>query len=410
MTQTAAAWQLRLKPRAWQHHALKKWAVQSRGVVSVVTGAGKTAFAEMCMLSFLHQHPDARFLILVPGAALLDQWYVSLQEDLAVAPGEIAIYSGQGRPSAPSRVNLMVINTGRDWAAKIASSGTNCLIVDECHRAGSPVNRLALRGDYAGALGMSATPVRDYDTWFEEFVSPALGPVIFEYDYRTARADGVVVPFDLVNVKVDLLDTERRDYDKLSQLVARYLRQHAELKTEDPRLKRLLLQRAAVSAKAAMRVPVTVKLIERHRSARTIVFHERIDAANAILRLLHERGVTAAVYHTRIGESVRRENLRLFRRGLFECLVTCRALDEGTNVPETSVAIIASSTSSTRQRIQRLGRVLRPAPGKHEALIYTLYATETEESRLRTEATKMEDVSMVQWLQGRVPSHGKDSN
>ena len=206
------------------------------------------------------------------------------------------------------------------------------------------------------------------------------------------------------------LDTERRDYDKLSQLVARHLRQHPEIKTEDDRLKRLLLQRAAVSAKAAMRVPVTVKLVERHTGARTIVFHERIDAANAILRLLHERGVSAAVYHTRIGESVRRENLRLFRRGLFECLVTCRALDEGTNVPETSVAIIASSTSSTRQRIQRLGRVLRPARGKQEALIYTLYATETEESRLRTEATKMEDVSKVQWLQGRVPVHGKDSN
>jgi superfamily II DNA or RNA helicase len=410
VTQTAAAWQLRLEPRAWQHHALKKWAAQSRGVVSVVTGAGKTAFAEMCMLSFLHQHSDGRFLILVPGAALLDQWYVSLQEDLGVAPGEIAVYSGQGRPSAPSRVNLMVINTGRDWAAKIASSGTNCLIVDECHRAGSPVNRLALRGHYAGALGMSATPVRDYDTWFEEFVAPALGPVIFEYDYRTARADGVVVPFDLVNVRVEMLQSERRDYDRLSQMVARHLRKNPGKTTDDDRLKRLLLQRAAVSAKAAMRVPVAVKLVERHKGTRTIVFHERIDAANAILGLLHERGVSAAVYHTRIGESVRRENLRLFRRGLFECLVTCRALDEGTNVPETSVAIIASSTSSTRQRIQRLGRVLRPARGKHEALVYTLYATTTEESRLRTEAAKMEEVSRVQWLQGRVPGHGEDSN
>jgi superfamily II DNA or RNA helicase len=410
VAQTAPAWQLRLEPRAWQLHALKRWDAQYRGVVSVVTGAGKTAFAEMCMLSFLHRQPDARFLILVPGVALVDQWYVALHEDLGVAASEIGVYSGHVKSRTPSRVNLMVLNTGREWAPRIASSGTTALIVDECHRAGSPVNRLALRGRYAGALGMSATPVRDYDSWFEEFVSPVLGPVIFEYDYRTARADGVVVPFELVNVRVDLLKAERRDYDKLSQLVARLLRHNPAITMEDDRLKRLLLQRASVSAKAAMRVPVAVKLVERHRGVRTIVFHERIDAANAILRLLHERGVSAAVYHTRIGESVRRENLRLFRRGLFECLVTCRALDEGTNVPETSVAIIASSTRSTRQRIQRLGRVLRPARGKEDALIYTLYATDAEETRLKSEATRMEDVSKVQWLQGRVPDHGKDSN
>lgn len=76
-----------------------------------------------------------------------------------------------------------------------------------------------------------------------------------------------------------------------------------------------------------------------------------------------------------IPTELRRDNLRLYRRGVFDTLVTCRALDEGTNVPETSVAIIAASTASIRQRIQRLGRVLRRAPGKEKATVsipYTL--------------------------------------
>jgi hypothetical protein len=60
-----------------------------------------------------------------------------------------------------------------------------------------------------------------------------------------------------------------------------------------------------------------------------------------------------------------------------------RALDEGFNVPETEVGIIATSTATPRQRIQRLGRVLRPTEGKNGATVYTLVATEPEIQRLR---------------------------
>ena len=89
--------------------------------------------------------------------------------------------------------------------------------------------------------------------------------------------------------------------------------------------------------------------------------------------------------------------MRLFRRGAFSVLVSCRALDEGVNVPETEIGIIASSTSSTRQRVQRLGRVLRPAPRKESATVYTLYATDIEERRLQDEADKLEAAKEVRW-------------
>jgi superfamily II DNA or RNA helicase len=78
--------------------------------------------------------------------------------------------------------------------------------------------------------------------------------------------------------------------------------------------------------------------------------------------------------------------------------VTCRALDEGFNVPEARVAIIASSTASPRQRIQRLGRILRPARGKQRALVYTIYATDQEEQRLAREAETMDEIANLKWL------------
>ena len=70
------------------------------------------------------------------------------------------------------------------------------------------------------------------------------------------------------------------------------------------------------------------------------------------------------------------------------------------NVPETAVAVIASSTASQRQRIQRLGRVLRPSRGKDKAVIYTLFATEQEQKRLTTEAARLEGVASVFWATG----------
>ncbi|MBO0800202.1 MAG: hypothetical protein J2P31_15385, partial [Blastocatellia bacterium] len=144
--------------------------------------------------------------------------------------------------------------------------------------------------------------------------------------------------------------------------------------------------------------PTAVHLAERHRGARQLVFHESIESAEAILSLLKARGHSATIYHSRLGPHMRRENLRLFRRGVFDTLVTCRALDEGVNIPEVQVAIIAAATASDRQRIQRLGRVLRPSPGKPRAQVYTIFATDAEERRLREESSRLDGVAEVNWL------------
>ena len=151
-----------------------------------------------------------------------------------------------------------------------------------------------------------------------------------------------------------------------------------------------------------MRVPWAVKLALSHRDERVIVFHERVASLGRISDLLSEHGQNSVSYHSNLSESHRRDNLRLFRRGMVNILVTCRALDEGANVPEANVAIVAHSTSSTRQRIQRLGRVLRPASGKDRATVYTLYAGKEQQQRLAEEAADLEGVADVVWKRGTV--------
>jgi superfamily II DNA or RNA helicase len=352
------------------------------------------------------QKPDTRFLILVPSLALLDQWVVALREELGLPSEEIGVLGGGEKPSESAKVVVAVINSGRSFSQSFSAVHPTALIVDECHRAGSEKNAEALAGTFIATLGLSATPEREYDDGFEKYIVPALGEIIYRYSYVDAAHDGVISQFGLVNIKVPLLPAEQEAYDEISAKISRVRYLANRDADAEFTLRRLLQKRAADISKITWRVPASVKLIDQNRHQRAIVFHERVSDAEKIFRLLKERGHNAVIYHSGVEPVVRRENLRLFRTGVHDVLVCCRALDEGMNVPETTVAVVASSTASLRQRIQRLGRILRPAPGKEHAIVYTLYATADEENRLRTEANRLGDVSRVRWQRLKVPENG----
>ena len=69
----------------------------------------------------------------------------------------------------------------------------------------------------------------------------------------------------------------------------------------------------------------------------------------------------------------RLENISGYRKGDINILVSCRALDEGFDVPDSNIGIIVAGTSSVRQWIQRMGRILRKTPGKEFSKIYVIF-------------------------------------
>jgi superfamily II DNA or RNA helicase len=386
-----------LVPRRWQEEALTAWDVSRRGVVSVVTGAGKTAFALFAYQRAAETVPDLRLVVVVPTLALLDQWAVVLEMEAGFAKEEVALYSGESRSSRPGRANVIVINTARTSTDLFRDEVPTMLVVDECHRAGSPENARALGIPATMTLGLSATPVREFDDGFSRYVEPALGPIIYEYDYSAARADGVISPFDLHNFHFELSPQETERYDALSQRVARRLAVN-DGDMEDPVVKQILLQRAGVSVSSPRRTAAAAAVVDRFPKP-MLIFHERVASAEAIAHLLDKTGHRVATYHSKLGSSLRRRNLELFKLGEIDVLVTCRALDEGLNVPAANAAVVAASTRSTRQRIQRLGRVLRQSPGKRFASVATLYATDAERNFLEHEAARLADVTAVKWYE-----------
>jgi superfamily II DNA or RNA helicase len=375
--------------REWQNEALLAWeAAGHQGIVEVVTGAGKTIFALSCIRKL---EPDTS-LIIVPTIALLDQWWAQVAAYFDLALDEVHVLTGN-RQVRVGTVNLAVLNT----ASKI-NLGRRIrpcfLIADECHKAASAQYRSALDVPKIAALGLSATPERPYDDWLNDILVPALGPVIYQYTYREALRDGIIVPFRLRNIVFDLEDDRQQEYDKLTKGIARSIDRYG---TDAQETIALYLRRTRVVNLSLNRVRLAIRLVSLHKSQQILVFHEDIEACNLIQQVLTENGLAAGVYHSQMSLRERAGVLAAYRRGALRILVTCRALDEGFDVPETEIGIIAASTATRRQRIQRMGRVLRPADGKAGATVYTLVATIPEVARLQEEEAELEGVADVVW-------------
>jgi superfamily II DNA or RNA helicase len=354
----------------------------------VVTGGGKTVFALSCID---HIRPIAT-LIIVPTSALLEQWWEEAASYFDLDLDEINIVTGSLRFRLGA-INIAVLNTAAKLAEKI--QGHKCfLIVDECHKAASEHFRSALQINTFASLGLSATPERPYDEGLQEILIPALGPVIFTYDYADALRDGVIIPFELKNIVFELEEDRQTEYDKLSKAIARSISRNGP---ESDETIALFLKRARVLNLSLNRIRLALKLVAANRGKRTLIFHEDIEACDLIHSILAENGVKSGVYHSKMHLRARAAMLGQYRRGEIDVLVTCRALDEGFNVPETEVGIIAASTATRRQRIQRLGRVVRPAKGKQVASIYTLVATGPEIDRLKEEEERLDRVATVTW-------------
>jgi len=380
--------------REWQKSALKAWNQNNfQGIVEVATAGGKTFFSIQCILTWLEKNQDGKILVIVPTTALQDQWYVSLSEELNINASDICIWPE--KKDFDCKFHIMVVNTARSKADLLKKKSKKLfLIADECHRYASIENSSALKIGADASLGLTATAEREYDEGLKEVLIPNLGKIIYKYGISDARKDGIVSEFEIYNVKVPFRSTEEINYKKLTKSLALAFAQN-----DVEKISKISRLRARVSINATARIPAAVAIAEQNRGLKTLIFHEEIESAEKIFQILKKRGHSVAIYHSQIGGDARRESLKQFRKGIVQVIVCCRALDEGVDVPESEVAIIAASTSSSRQRIQRIGRVIRIHSDKERAKIYSIYITEKEQERLREEQERLSDISVFNWFE-----------
>jgi len=81
-----------------------------------------------------------------------------------------------------------------------------------------------------------------------------------------------------------------------------------------------------------------------------------------------------------IGRPERQRAFDAFRRGELASLVSAQVLNEGIDLPEADTAILVGGRLGPREYVQRVGRLLRPAPDK-QALVHELVTRTTHEVR-----------------------------
>jgi len=386
-----------LKLREWQEAAFPLWWERKRGIVKVVTGGGKTVFAIHCLKKYLEENTNNTIFIVVPSIALLDQWHEGLQ--LSFKDNEIALNGGGERLDKLSKITISTIDSVKNIIENFDASKT-LLIVDECHKIGTEKRGETLTNNWHATLGLSATPERDYDDNFYIIIRKILGDIIFDYDYIDAREDEVIVNFKLLYAYAAMTSSEEAEYKKFTKSIQRRAATIGGNNMNDYPLKMLIFNRARMVKNSVNRIPFGIELLQKYKRDSWIVFTENKKQAKEFNTIINKKGYKSAIYNTDLDSSEREENLNNFKNGNLNVLVSCTALDEGFDMPEADGAMILSASSSKRQRIQRMGRVLRITANKQNALIVTVYSSKTEYEKLREESNRyqLEGVP-IKWQQ-----------
>lgn len=397
----------------WQRECLKAWQENGyRGILHVATGAGKTRVALRAIETLRERQPNLEVRVVVPTVALARQWLTALTHEAPSEDWRPGLFGGGRRDESDRRVMVYIVNSARDalpahMRRAFALGHPTLLICDECHHCQSPQNRRVfdfitpqvLSGGLYACLGLSATPFGGGD---DELLKRCLGGEIYRYGIDDAVSDGVLSAFTVCEVSASFNERERNDYQALTDMLARRLKaliqmhpflkqmgdsarmrailklaKDAGMDPEDPAAAYLLLlyRRKEISVLAEARIRCCADLLARlEKGGRALVFCERIAQAEETVAVLRRnRGNAVGVCHSGMSASARARNLEAFRTGELSVLVACRCLDEGIDVPEVRFGIVLSGSAVVRQRIQRLGRIIRTAPGKETACLYYIY-------------------------------------
>ena len=114
-----------------------------------------------------------------------------------------------------------------------------------------------------------------------------------------------------------------------------------------------------------------------------VVFTPTVDTAISVALELSNAGIPAASVFGAMSREDRREHYRDYQDGKLQVLVNCMVLTEGWDAPWASCAVIARPTRSAPLYTQMVGRVLRPWPGKTDALVLDVVGA-SEDNKLAT--------------------------
>jgi superfamily II DNA or RNA helicase len=407
---------------SFQEDAIQAWVRAGfKGVFSMATGTGKTFTAikslEACPRPLLS-------IIVVPLQDLIVQWEGEIRSEYGTTPVIRKVSSAE--PGWPEQLERLVhsFNTGtfttHDRIFVISTIQTAsrenfrrlislvsperlAIVVDEVHHSGAPEYSDIFRVDASYRLGLSATPERDWDDEGNQRIFEYFGPEVYEYSIFDAIQADKLSRYKYFVHPTALTPFEREEFRDLSQKIQitiskarkkfrtlrgasvpdilQYLdRADPQLATE---LRTLYLGRVKTLKRAAGKADALRNILVHHQLKRCIIYCNDLEHLDECRRIAFEQGLDPIEYSSRIDSAQRSKLLHMFEHstGPSQVLVAVKCLDEGVDIPACDSAILVASSKSTREFIQRRGRVLRKHEGKitseiHDILVLPFTALE----------------------------------
>ena len=328
--------------RDYQRDWVEQFLEQRSGVFVGPSGAGKTVAAVGALVAV-----GGETLVLVPSRELAAQWREALFEHTTLDPDDVGEYHGGEKEIRP--VTVATYQTaGMDRHRSLFDRREWGLVVyDEVHHIPSRVYRRSADLQSRHRLGLSATPVREDDREREIFtlIGPPIGTdwdALFEAGFvQEPEVEIRYVPWTDETARNEWASADGRERHRLA----------AENPAKIEEVRHLLAERPA---------------------AKALVFVDYLDQGESLADALDAPFVSGETPH---GE---RERLfQEFRDGDRRTLVVSRVGDEGIDLPNAELAVVASGLGgSRRQGAQRAGRTMRPAGS---ALVHVLATRGTSE-------------------------------
>ena len=391
----------KLSLRPYQKDAIEKWRDNGfKLLFEMATGSGKTRTAIGCINAMMEVETSCCIVVAAPRIALCQQWRHEMAGVLVKRGREITANSSNSNWRGEFASSLASIATGTTktkfivvYASHATAAGDDflsrikyassvmpiMLVADEAHGLGALKLQRALVPYSKYRVGLSATPTRLFDEPGTKLIVEYFGNNSFVFSIGQALKAGYLSQYLYYPILVPFSAEEDDKYEDLTERIRRLRSAYDNDPSEDiyARLEKAMRDRADLVQSAKGKLQSLAGLLTdraKDVASRAIVFtcHHNI---NSVLGLYEDKGIMARRYTSRESMPERARLLQLFSDGDCDVLVAMKCLDEGIDIPSARCAVLVSSTVNPREYIQRIGRVIRRAKDKENAVIYDFLVT-----------------------------------
>ncbi len=374
-----------------QRKALNKWA--SNGYVGSIiagTGFGKSRCGVLAVGNTLDNNPDSVGVVLVPTTQLQEQF----KEEFIKWNYEHLL----------DRVDVMCYQS----AYKLKGNHYDIVVCDEIHLGLSPEYRKFFENNtYKRLLCMTATLPEDLE--YKELLD-TISPIAYRITLDECVNLGLVSPYEVICVPVELTSVEQQEYKKANNTFiyakyvlgqfdafdqARYIMgagKHTATQQEKAaaaQFYRSIRQRKAVVDHADNKLAMLQKIVIKNIGEKILVFGGSNEFTN---KLAEATDTFSTVYHSGKTKKQREQALADFRSGVKPVLCSTKALNQGFDVADATMAVICGLTSKGLTMIQRVGRIIRYQEGKRGKIICLYVKDSQEEKWLKSSVKTLKNV------------------